>query len=212
MDSITVQGTEEVKRIISGITDPKKRRRGLYRISNRLRINSRNRISSQTNLSGSPFKPRSPKTPPKLRNKKMERKLRNYIKIVFVNDKKAIIGFSTRIGKMVANRQQKGVSYTVRRSSAKAAAYCQRTKDLPATTAQAKKLLSLGFTINGKRPTERQIKSRLTQGAARWLIRKLGGTSKSSWSVVVPARTFLGINQTDMDKITEIMIEELTSH
>lgn len=102
----------------------------------------------------------------------------------------------------VGYAQQNGMSVTVnRRQVAKA----RRTESLPATLRQAKKLRALGYKVkNGKRwkkPPLKEIQDSMTMARAGLLIRQLSREPvKTSWTVDVPKRPFLGISQDDFDK------------
>ncbi|MBJ4909599.1 hypothetical protein JGF08_23485, partial [Salmonella enterica subsp. enterica serovar Kentucky] len=74
-----------------------------------------------------------------------------------------------------------------------------------ATPAQAKKLRALGYRVRtGKRwkkPTLGDITRTMPYSQAGLLIRKLSGKAvKTSWTVDLPARVFLGMNDDEFDK------------
>nr|WP_254872803.1 hypothetical protein [Enterobacter hormaechei] len=74
-----------------------------------------------------------------------------------------------------------------------------------ATAAQAKKLRALGYRLRrGKRwkkPTIREITSEMPYGHAGLLIRKLSGKAvKTSWTIDLPSRVFLGMGDEDFNK------------
>lgn len=74
-----------------------------------------------------------------------------------------------------------------------------------ATAAQGKKLRALGYRVRrGKRwkkPTIREITSEMPYGQAGLLIRKLSGKAvKTSWTIDLPSRVFLGMGDEDFNK------------
>ncbi|MFW6820519.1 hypothetical protein ACM7TO_19575, partial [Enterobacter hormaechei] len=74
-----------------------------------------------------------------------------------------------------------------------------------ATAPQAKKLRALGYRVRrGKRwkkPTIREITSEMPYGQAGLLIRKLSGKAvKTSWTIDLPSRVFLGMGDEDFNK------------
>ena len=74
-----------------------------------------------------------------------------------------------------------------------------------ATPAQAKKLRALGYRVKtGKRwkkPTMRQITESMPYNQAGLLIRKLSGKAvKTSWTIDLPARVFLGMDDDEFNK------------
>ena len=74
-----------------------------------------------------------------------------------------------------------------------------------ATATQAKKLRALGYRVRrGKRwkkPTIREITSEMPYGQAGLLIRKLSGKAiKTSWTIDLPSRVFLGMGDEDFNK------------
>lgn len=76
----------------------------------------------------------------------------------------------------------------------------------PALLRQAKRLRALGYTVvrGTKRvvPSSRQIMATLSMAQAGMLIKKLKGTpKKTSWKIDVPARVFLGVSDSDFNKI-----------
>lgn len=101
----------------------------------------------------------------------------------------------------VGYSQQNGMRVRVSRTS-------QQGKAQPgkmATAAQGKKLRALGYRVRrGKRwkkPTIREITSEMTYGQAGLLIRKLSGKAvKTSWTIDLPSRVFLGMGDEDFNK------------
>lgn len=74
-----------------------------------------------------------------------------------------------------------------------------------ATAAQAKKLRALGYRVKKgtrwKKPTYRELMDTMPYSQAGLLIRKLSGKAvKTSWTVDLPAREFLGMSDDDFNK------------
>lgn len=101
----------------------------------------------------------------------------------------------------VGYAQQNGMHVRVNRAS-------QSQKGQPgklATAAQAKKLRALGYQVRrGKRwkkPTLGEITASMPYDQAGLLIRKLSGkTVKTSWTIDLPARVFLGMSDDEFNK------------
>ena len=102
---------------------------------------------------------------------------------------------------VVGYAQQNGMQVRVRRNSRSR----QAEPGKLATLAQAKKLRALGYQVKrGKRwkkPTFREITDTMPYAQAGLLIRKLSGKAvKTSWTVDLPARAFLGMSNDDFNK------------
>ncbi|EPM3661641.1 hypothetical protein ACTLKO_001134 [Enterobacter ludwigii] len=101
----------------------------------------------------------------------------------------------------VGYSQQNGMRVRVSRTS-------QPGKAQPgkmATAAQGKKLRALGYRVRrGKRwkkPTIREITNEMPYAQAGLLIRKLSGKAvKTSWTIDLPSRVFLGMGDEDFNK------------
>ncbi|MCG7800117.1 hypothetical protein MCV29_02415 [Enterobacter asburiae] len=101
----------------------------------------------------------------------------------------------------VGYSQQNGMRVRVSRAS-------QPGKARPgkmATAAQGKKLRALGYRVRrGKRwkkPAIREITSEMPYAQAGLLIRKLSGKAvKTSWTIDLPSRVFLGMGDEDFNK------------
>jgi hypothetical protein len=107
----------------------------------------------------------------------------------------------------VGYSQQNGMSVRINRSGKSRPAEPGKM----ATAAQAKKLRALGYQIRrGKRvkkPTMRQITETMPYAQAGLLIRKLSGKAvKTSWTVDLPARVFLGMSD---DEFNNALVRQL---
>ena len=79
----------------------------------------------------------------------------------------------------------------------------------PATRKQVRSLIDAGYKARwgnfpGRRtPTMKWITENLTIAQAGVILRALGGGSKEEWEINLPARSFLGITDVDMDQLRE---------
>lgn len=97
---------------------------------------------------------------------------------------------------------QRGSSMTVKAENAPRLDQSNR----PALPRQAKKLRALGYKVRkGKRlvkPSSRQIIETMSMAQAGLLIRKLSDRpAKTTWTIDLPARVFLGVSDTEFNKI-----------
>ncbi|MBI6548901.1 hypothetical protein [Xenorhabdus lircayensis] len=191
---------------------PQKRQRLLWRIAKYGVIQAAKRnIKNQRSPDGESWPAR--KSPWR---KKMLRKLPKLLHIREMPEKGMVRiylqGGGYRNGKrpvpagVVGYAQQKGMKIQINRKSASDSNEA-RTIDMTrkATIHQAKKLRSLGYQVKkGKRlrkPTVKEITENMLFIKAGDKIRKLSGKApKSSWSVEVPAREFLGMNEEEFSK------------
>lgn len=102
---------------------------------------------------------------------------------------------------VVGYGQQNGMHVTINRSAVAKTVPPER----PATIKQAKKLRALGYRVKkGKRwrkPPYKEIVENMRFAQAGLLIKKLSGkAAKSAWTVDVPAREFLGMNDDDFNQ------------
>ncbi|CCW29807.1 putative phage gene [Xenorhabdus nematophila F1] len=102
---------------------------------------------------------------------------------------------------VVGYAQQHGMRFQVSRRQVQKNVDRERM----ATIKQAKKLRELGYQVKkGKRwrkPPIKEITANMKFIQAGTLIRELsGGTAKSSWTIDVPAREFLGINEEEFSQ------------
>lgn len=108
--------------------------------------------------------------------------------------------------------QDKGVTFTMNASQLKTYAMQKSNKE-PCTRRQAIRLRKMGFSVKGKikgtrrKPGTAEIQTLLQKGQAGVIIRTMRGIpSKESWSVSIPPRHFLGVND---DEFTQILARQL---
>ncbi|MCC8380193.1 hypothetical protein [Xenorhabdus sp. PB30.3] len=102
---------------------------------------------------------------------------------------------------VVGYAQQQGMRFQVSRQQVKKTVDRERM----ATIKQAKKLRDLGYQVkkgkHWRKPPVKEMTANMTFIQAGTLIRELSGeTAKSSWTVDVPARAFLGMNEDEFSK------------
>ncbi|WFQ78530.1 hypothetical protein PXH59_12460 [Xenorhabdus sp. SF857] len=200
---------KELKKAVNSLEmPPKKRQRLLWRIAKYGVIQAAKRnVRNQRSPEGESWPAR--KTPWR---KKM---LRNMPKLLHIREMPEISAVRLYLqgGKyppvnagLVGSVQQNGMKARITR---KAASESNETKTVDltrkATIKQAKKLRDLGYQVKkGKRlrkPTIKEITEKMLFIKAGKKIRELSGkAAKSSWTVDIPARTFLGLNDDEFNK------------
>lgn len=112
-------------------------------------------------------------------------------------------------GGRVAAKHQHGHTEEWDASKAEKRNRSGKSQDDPATRRQAKRLRELGYRIRRgrgwKRPTLKYITENMTIGHAGAVIRALKGSSKDKWQVHLPARSFLGVTDTDEDVLLDTL-------
>lgn len=201
------QVAELKKALASMELPPKKRQRLLWRLAKYGVIAAAKRnVRNQATPEGEPWAGRKTKRKGKM--------LRNMPKLLHIREMPEIQGVRIylqgggyRNGQTpvpagtVGYSQQNGMRVRVSRGAQ------QRQADAGklATAAQAKKLRALGYRVRkGKRwkkPAIREITSEMPYSQAGLLIRKLSGKAvKTSWTIDLPSRVFLGMGDEDFNK------------
>lgn len=200
---ITLSGVEQLQNKLSGLSAVMQQRLA-SRLADGVVQLSKQRIDEQVDLSGVAFKARVSKS-----NKKMLLGLKARLRVLSVSNNTVVIGFDGKTSGIAA-AQQFGQVTTVTAQQAK-----KSSGDLskPATAQQAKKLLDLGFKVGRRKPMITQIMANYTIGQAAFLIHKLsneqGIAIKTSWTINLPARSFLGVANRDNQSLKQIAIDEL---
>lgn len=197
----------ELRKALAGMElSPKKRQRLLWRMAKYGLIAAAKRhVRNQAAPDGTAWPGRKTK-----RRGKMLRNLPNLLHIREMPEIQAVRvylqGGNYRNGETsvpagtVGYSQQNGMRVRVSRNSQP-----RKTESgKMATPAQAKKLRTLGYQVRrGKRlkkPTLRQITETMPYSQAGLLIRKLSGKAvRTSWTVDLPARVFLGMNDDEFN-------------
>ncbi|EOC1234965.1 phage virion morphogenesis protein [Cronobacter sakazakii] len=186
---------------------PKKRQRLLWRLAKYGLIAAAKRnVRNQQSPDGEPW--------PGRQTKRKGKMLRNMPKLLHIREMPEIDavrvylqGGGYRNGETpvsagaVGYSQQNGMRARISRSSQPR----QAEPGKLATVAQAKKLRALGYQVKrGKRlkkPTYREITETMPYAQAGLLIRKLSGKAvKTSWTIDLPARAFLGMSDEEFNK------------
>ena len=171
---------------------PNKRRNILRRVIRTTNKSSKERITKQTDLAGKTWQGRASG-----KKKKMLTKLKKFMKVRHsAND--ASVYFSGGNSGKIARAHQEGISLDAGKPKGKAA----RNKEGPATRNLARALIAEGYKIprrkgkGSKRPSIKWITENLSINQAGFLLRDLkGSSSKSTWQIDLPARSFLGQTQ-----------------
>lgn len=168
---------------------PNKRRnlmRGLIRSANR---SSKERITQQKDLTGRTWKGRA-----NGKKKKMLTKLKSRMKVRYGPNDASVYFNTPRTGK-IARAQQEGISITGQAPKKNS----EQRKEGLATRNQARALIAEGYKIprgkgkGAKRASIKWITEHLSKNQAGFLLRELkGSSSKSTWQIDLPARSFLG--------------------
>ncbi|MHC9057788.1 hypothetical protein [Pantoea sp. y20] len=103
---------------------------------------------------------------------------------------------------LVGAVQQEGAKISMTASNAPR----KQQANKPALPRQAKRLRALGYKVRkGKgwvKPTSKHIIANMSMAQAGLLIRKLKGTpAKRTWTIDLPGRVFLGVNDEEFNKI-----------
>lgn len=198
----------ELRKALAGLElPPKKRQRLLWRMAKYGVIAAAKRnVRNQESPDGTAWPGRKTR-----RKGKMLRKMPKLLHIREMPDMKAVRiylqGGGYRNGETpvpagtVGYSQQNGMRVRVTRASQPRKAEAGKM----ATAAQAKKLRALGYRVRrGKRwkkPTLGEITASMPYSQAGLLIRKLSGKAvKTSWTVDLPARVFLGMGDDEFNK------------
>ena len=171
---------------------PNKRRNILRRVIRTTNKSSKERITKQTDLAGKTWQGRASG-----KKKKMLTKLKKFMKVRHsAND--ASVYFSGGNSGKIARAHQEGISLDAGKPKGKAA----QNKEGPATRNLARALIAEGYKIprrkgkGSKRPSIKWITENLSINQAGFLLRDLkGSSSKSTWQIDLPARSFLGQTQ-----------------
>ena len=171
---------------------PNKRRNILRRVIRTTNKSSKERITKQTDLAGKTWQGRA-----NGKKKKMLTKLKKFMKVRHsAND--ASVYFSGGSTGKIARAHQEGISLDAGKPKGSAA----QNKEGPATRNLARALIAEGYKIprrkgkGSKRPSIKWITENLSINQAGFLLRDLkGSSSKSTWQIDLPARSFLGQTQ-----------------
>jgi phage gpG-like protein len=203
---IQLNGVEAVQSKFEKLSELAQQRL-VAKTANILLASAKQRIDTQTDVTGSAFKER--------KNNANKRKMLLGLKdrlVVSVSGNQAVISFTDKSTSAIAYKQQFGASQTFN-NTAKSGNNSNTTS--PATIRQATELINLGFRLGNKKPSVKMITQKYTISQAGFLVRKLrawhGITTRTSWTVALPARSFLAVTDDDLQQIRQSIIDEIES-
>lgn len=186
---------------------PRKRQRLLWRLAKYGLIAAAKRnVRNQASADGTPW--------PGRKTKRKGKMLRNMPKLLHIREMPEmdavriyLQGGGYRNGEspvpagVVGYAQQNGMTARISRKGNTTRAEAGKM----ATKAQAKKLRALGYKVRTgtrwKKPTFAEITAAMPYAQAGLLIRKLSGKAvKTSWTIDLPARAFLGMSDDEFNK------------
>ncbi|WP_020411001.1 phage virion morphogenesis protein [Hahella ganghwensis] len=187
---------------------PAKRKRLLGQIGRKVRTATRKRLRAQKGLDGQAWEARKGRG-----QRRMLRKLGRHL-AVHSQSNRVDITFNNPLVGRIARQHQEGIS-EVMTSGRMRRIHGTPDYDAPASRSLARALRQEGFTIarhggkGRKRPTLRWITEHLTQGQAGLILRQLQDKeTKTRWEIPLPARSFLGATQTEIDAMADHLIEQ----
>ena len=193
------------------------RRRLLFRVARQIMRDSKKRVSAQRDLDGRPYAPRRRR---RKRARKMLARLVRRLAVVRNDSEQAVLGFKNAFEGAIGYRHQHGETETFTAAKLKRRSGDNGSRSDPATRLQAIALREAGFTIQkrkkkgGKRPTLKWVTENLTIGQAGSILRELreagGYQPKSHWKTVVPARSFLGATDAEINRYVQDIFEQIT--
>ncbi|MEE7625444.1 phage virion morphogenesis protein [Methylobacter sp. Wu8] len=193
---------------------PDRRRRLVSRVTKKVIKDSNKRVRNQVDLQGNRYQDRHRKRTHDRR--KMLSRLVKELKVIQADSNSATAGFNSPVAGRIAADQQYGKRTTV--SAASFGGRSAESYNKPATQKQARALIEAGFKlrINGKgrkSPSMKYIKEHYTQGQAGTALKRLrawaGVATKTSWSTVLPARSFLGATAAEIQQYIEQIYDDM---
>jgi len=182
---------------------PAKRKRLTGQIARKVRVNSRKRLRQQKDLAGRSWAPRKSKS-----RRKMLRGLSKRMTAKGTSAE-AITSFNNFAVARIARAQQDG-STEVMTAAKMRKLHGEPDYDAPATRAQAKALKAEGYKVRRKggkgykNATIRGITETLTQGQAGLILRDMRDkTSRQSWAIRLPERSFLGADEKEINEMVQ---------
>jgi len=186
---------------------PAKRKRILGQVGRKVRVASRQRLRQQRDINGRPWAPRKSQS-----KRKMLRGLSKRM-AVYSDPKKVDITFDNGVVGKIARAQQEGIA-TGMTAQKMQRIHGEPDYGAPATRSQAKALRAEGYKIrraNGKgwkNATLKWITENLTIGQAGIILRLMRDkASTSSWVIPLPARSFLGASEKDVNAMVDTIFE-----
>ncbi|MDP2430245.1 MAG: hypothetical protein Q8S52_05625 [Methylobacter sp.] len=169
------------------------------------RMNSKKRVTAQTDLDGQAFAARKKPRPPKMG--KMLSGLAKHLVVKDITETGVTVGWNNGRYAGMARVQHTGDRRTMTKKQLSVAG--EPDTESLATRRQARALIDAGYkarwgNFRGLRtPSIKWITENLTIAKASIILRVLRGGPKESWEINLPARSFLGITDMDMDQLRE---------
>jgi len=168
---------------------PNKRRNILRSAIRAANKSSKERITRQSDLAGKKWQGRA-----NGKKKKMLTKLKRRMKVRYGANSASAYFTGGNSGK-IARAHQEGISL----DAGKPKGLATQNKEGPATKNLARALIAAGYKVprgkgkGSKRPSIKWVTNNLSKNQAGFLLRELkGSSSKSTWQIDLPARSFLG--------------------
>jgi hypothetical protein len=193
---------------------PDRRRRLVARVAKKVVQDSKKRVRDQVDLQGNRYQERHRQRTHNRR--KMLSRLVKELKVIKADSNSATAGFNSPVSGRIAADQQQGKRTTVSASSF--GGRSAESHNQPATRKQAKALIEAGFKlrINGKgrkSPSIKYIVDHYTQGQAGSALKRLrvwaGVATKTSWTTLLPARSFLGATAAEIQQYIEQIYDDM---
>jgi hypothetical protein len=200
------EAAARLKRQLQILAMPSNLRIKIFRmVGNNIRKIARGNIQKQTDIDGKPFTKRR-----KASRLKMLRGLQKGL-AVFANDQQVVITYGNKLTGQIAFAQQYGITEVMTASKMRQI-HGDPNYGAPATRDQAKALRDYGYKIrnNGKwiPASLKWIQQHLSIGQAGLIYRKLSGSkSKKSWDLPGTSRSFLGVNEREIDDMLDEAIQ-----
>lgn len=204
--SVTVTGLNELQRQLGQLqlTPAQKQELMLY-LAKRVMADSKKHVLQQTDLNNSAF------IPSKQRGHRMLLKLASQIAIKSLMPQSAVVGFALQTSALIAAKHQFGI--TDKGAAADFEKEPQNGKDQPANKGIAMALSAAGFKTGHSRATPAWIMANMTEGQAGYALRQLkawhGEQPKTSWDIPLPARSFLGATDNEVQQYVDDIMNNI---
>ena len=205
---VDIEGLGGVLTQLNIIRSPALRKRILRKAGRNAVKASKKHITDQTDLDGNAFKARADGR----KRKMLTRKVRKLIKELETTNLDTTVGYKNPVIGRIAFKQQHGFSETVNKRTVKDRKRVKSTD--PATRKQAIELRNAGYKKKrargpGKhRPTIKWVTENLTVGQASAILHTLR-VVKESWKTTIPGRSFLGVTNSEIKLISELIQTEI---
>lgn len=213
---VDVKGLLPLKQQLQLLAMPKPlRRRLLSRTARKVISDSKKRVRNQVDLNGMPFEARAKK---RRGGRKMLARLSRQLTVINNSGVEVVVGFKSAQAGRIASKQQHGFRQQM---SARTLSKQEKSasKDSQATRKQAIALREAGFEVkkagsNGKKaPALTWVTQNLTVAQAGVILRDLreksGETIKTTWTTVLPARSFLGATASEVTSHIETIFKQM---